>query len=138
MIRFFKLVALFAVLAALAGCNANRTSPLGSSKLVGGGPLPQALIFQVDMALKEGLTREEQHQIAASELRALEYGESGQGILWSGGRPEVSGSIVAFQLYRVGSSSCRRFEHKMKRKGKNRKAIGTACKRNDERWKLVT
>lgn len=120
----------------LAGCTTMEKTKLNNAKLASEKPA-NALAFQANSSFAKGLSDKEIENLTAAELQALEYGKSGEEIKWIGDKKTVSGSVIAFQPFRVGQSNCRRFEHQMVDVRNKKSASGTACKRSDEPWKLV-
>ncbi len=96
-----------------------------------------ALAFQADQRFGSTLTGKERQRLSVAERKALDYGTNGQQVGWKGDSDKVSGVIVAFQPFQVGTANCRRFEHRLNAKKGQEKAIGTACKRADGQWRLV-
>lgn len=96
-----------------------------------------ALAFSSDESFADGLEAADKLIVSKAERQALDYGESGEKIGWVGQTKKAKGTIVAFQPFRVGRASCRRFEHKMTMVGEIKSVNGTACKKNDGSWRLV-
>ena len=134
-IRLRSVLALVAALAATS-CSALTGGPdLGGSALAPAPPV--ALAFQADGKFGAQLGSADRARLSRAELQALDYGRSGQEIGWKGSSDRVTGTIVAYQPFRVGQSSCRRFQHHLKIAEQKQTTDGTACKRNDGAWKLA-
>lgn len=122
----------------LGGCSLTGKNKLSDSQTtLSGDPSSTALAFQADRKFGSGLTSKERDSLSAAEKKALEYGAAGQEIGWKGETPKVSGTIVAYQPFRVGQSSCRRFEHRIVQRNKGENATGTACRRAGGDWRLI-
>jgi len=96
-----------------------------------------ALAFSSDRKFGAGLDATDKIILSKTERQALDYGKSGEEIDWEGRAKKVKGTIIAYQLFRVGQASCRRFEHKLFMASEIKSANGTACQRNDGSWRLV-
>ena len=71
-----------------------------------------------------------------AEYRALEYGENGVGVDWTG-HNSVAGAVVPGPRYRVNDYDCRQFTHTVVLRGTTESARATACRGNDGMWRLV-
>lgn len=97
----------------------------------------KALAFQAEPALANRLSGAERALLANAELQALDYGLPGQAVSWKAENATIIGSVRAFQLYRVGSNACRRFEHSVSIAQQADKISGTACRQQGNDWRLV-
>lgn len=103
-----------------AGNNASRSI----SAAMGGGLIGTATGVRLD-------DRDRRRALEA-EYRALEYGQAGQAMAWSGDRG--GGEVVAYQPYRVGSQDCRQYAHTVTFGGQPQSLRGTACRNQDGSW----
>ncbi len=128
---------LLIALAGAAGCtttgnrttNASLPSPTAEAEL--------ALAFQADPKFGRDLNSAERTELSAAELKALEYGEDGQAIRWKGASDGVSGVVTTYRPFRVGSSTCRRFQHNVSIMAERASVNGTACRKGEGGWKLA-
>ena len=72
-----------------------------------------------------------------AEYKALEYGNGGEEIVWTGAKPQVSGKVKASQPYRVGSQDCRQYSHELSVAGIMTVAKATACRNGDGSWTML-
>jgi surface antigen len=86
----------------------------------------------------EGLGRGDIRKALAAEYQALEFGQSGKPVRWSGDWSTRSGEVVPAQPYRVGSQDCRQYTHALTVGGTTRTERGTACRNPDGSWATLT
>lgn len=127
----FVLLPLLISLTACSTTSANRGGLGSSSK-------PAALVLALPGDFGRSLAVPAQNSLGVAEAKALDFGRAGEGVTWNAKGPDVSGTVVAFQPYRVGKSNCRRFRHDLRQNGATQSASGTACKRNGGGWQLVS
>ncbi|MGI9355207.1 MAG: hypothetical protein ACR2PF_08640 [Rhizobiaceae bacterium] len=117
----------------LAAC-----STFGAKRGLDDSSKPAALVLALPGNFGDTLAVPARNSLGKAEAQALNFGRAGEQMTWSATGPDVSGTVVAFQLYRVGTSNCRRFRHEIRQNGDTQSASGTACKRNGGNWQLVS
>lgn len=117
----------------LSGCTLTNNARLPAAQ----ASPPAALAFSADSSLRNRLSGATQTLLSNAEAQALNFGQPGVGVEWKGRRADVSGTVTAYQPFRVGSSNCRRFVHQIKDGSKGYEASGTACRGRENAWKLV-
>jgi len=127
----YMLLPLVMSLTACSTISANRGGLGSSSKSA-------ALVFALPGNFGRSLAVPAQNSLGAAEAKALNFGRAGEAVTWNAKGPAVSGTVFAFQPYRVGSSNCRRFRHELRQNNTTQSASGTACKRNGGEWQLVS
>lgn len=128
---------LLSVALVASGCSALQSAQdTGDPSLSNPNP-SLALAFQSDSQLADGLTRTDRARLTTAEARALDYGKAGEEIDWKGDSDTTRGTVQAFQPFRVGQSSCRRFQHEIVVKGETRQTNATACRTSNGGWRLV-
>lgn len=127
-------LALIPLAFALVACSAAGAKRAG----IGGSLRPGALVFALPGDFGKSLAVPAQNSLGVAEAQALDFGKAGEAVKWDATGPDVSGTVIAFQPYRVGTSNCRRFRHELRQMGATRSASGTACKRNGGDWQLVS
>lgn len=135
---FQKIGLSFVLIAMLSGCSLasrNESASLDSGLAV--EQPTQALVFQNNDMFAKFLGAEDRKRLMAAELRALDYGQAREPIPWTSKNGKIDGTVVAYQLYRVGTLNCRRFEHTVLRRGETSASQATACKGADGGWRLV-
>ena len=132
----FVYLILVAVLS--SGCGSTDIAKLRSSKIDRTEKAATALVLQPAGEFGRGLTSTEQSRMTMAESRALDYGKPGEKIEWTGERDDVTGTVTAFQPYKVGQSDCRRFTHDLLRKGTASQSSGTACRKENGPWQLIS
>ncbi|MBO6725733.1 MAG: hypothetical protein JJ911_08750 [Rhizobiaceae bacterium] len=73
-----------------------------------------------------------------AEYQALEYTQAGQPVSWTGTDGGVTGRVIAYQPYRVGSQDCRQYQHVLLDGGSPQTLLGAACRNEDGSWSLLT
>ncbi len=73
-----------------------------------------------------------------AEYQALEYTPANRPVSWTGTNGGVTGEVVAYQPYRVGSQDCRQYAHTIVAGGQSRTLRGAACRNEDGSWSLLT
>lgn len=102
-------------------------------------PAPQALLAAMGNGLVAGaaarpLVDTERRRALQAEYQALEYSQAGQPVSWKSERGDLTGEVVAYQPYRVGSQDCRQYTHTVTYGGQSKSAGGTACRNPDGSW----
>jgi len=119
----------------LVGCTVSSAKLTGSN--VSSVESSNALAFQADTEFGKMLTASERANLSKAEFQALNYGKAGQQIGWKSDSGDEIGTIVAYQLFQVGSSNCRRFEHQISTLSGPEQTAGTACLNSDGAWRLI-
>jgi len=134
---------IIAVMLALSACSSTGTTGNGGSVLgsfAGASSHPTAASASIVAAMGGGLVGAiganlsdgEKRRALEAEYQALEYAQGGQAVSWESGR--ISGEVIAYQPYRVGSQDCRQYMHTLNEAGAPRSARGTACRNADGSW----
>ena len=89
-------------------------------------------------SLGGSLSAGDRRKALEAEYRALEYGQSGQAVAWTGKSDGRSGTVVPAQPYRVGSQDCRQYSHTVTIDGESQSARGTACRNPDGSWTTLS
>ena len=84
------------------------------------------------------LGERDMQQALAAEYRALEYGNTGQPVVWRNDTSGHRGEVIPGQGYRVNSADCRDYRHTIYIEGRAQTGRGTACRRPDGTWRTVT
>ncbi|MFD0915853.1 hypothetical protein ACFQ14_05485 [Pseudahrensia aquimaris] len=121
---------------ALGACTFGNASTKASLAPAAVAP-PSALAFSTSEVLRDKLSNRAKSALSAAEAQALNYGQPGQTIDWKSTRNDASGSVVAYQPFRVGDSNCRRFVHNVNAGADKLETSGTACRHSDAVWTLV-
>lgn len=82
------------------------------------------------------LGENERRSAIGAEYRALEYTPGGTPVPWASGG--VSGEVIAYQPYRVGSQDCRQYAHAVDGGAGIQTLRGTACRNEDGSWSPLT
>jgi len=120
----------------LSACSLTKRG-VGPDATVSGSTNTLALAFQIDKNFGDALTRSDRTVLARTEVKALDFGEAGAPISWTGKSGTSSGSVTALNPFRVGKSNCRRFTHRLVVGADQREISGTACQRPGGGWKLI-
>jgi len=72
-----------------------------------------------------------------SEFVALEKGQTGNPVTWVGSKG-VAGKVIPQQVYQVGSSKCRRYDHVITSGSGQKNGIGTACRNAEGVWRPLS
>lgn len=129
--RMRTCLAIFSLVFAVSGCTLlARKSGEQTANDAG------ALILISQTAFADPLSRQGRRKLADAEKQALNFGRAGQPVGWEGRRGRT-GTVTAFQPFRVGKAMCRRFEHTLNLANGPQTAAATACRRGDGPWKLV-
>ena len=124
--------------ALLSGCASKPNNGLHANDLgVGNTPPKTALAFVADKNFGNSLNRSDKLKLSEAEFRALNYGSTGVPLDWKGSSEDTTGSVVVFQLFKVGKSRCRRFQHRVLIATKRESVAGTACIRESGAWELI-
>ena len=139
-------VAVLASALALHGCASSGTAASSDSALIGGfaasdvrtGNNASSIVAAmggglIGSQLGAGVGSGDRRRALEAEYQALEYGQTGQEIAWNGD-VGVSGQVVAYQPYRVGSQDCRQYQHTVLVGGQTRSVRGSACRNADGSW----
>lgn len=132
--RLLKWAMVSLLLISMTGCTLLRRDRTDGSI---SGNQSGLLIVAVQKDFVSGISRRNLARMAEAEKQALEFGRGGEPVGWTGDRGRASGSVTAFQPFRVGQASCRRFEHSLSLAGETKGAAATACRRNGGPWRLV-
>ena len=119
----------------LAGCSATRDANIRSE--VSPDKSQIALAFAVDQTLRGKLSTKAQEALSAAESQALDFGQPGESVGWQVSNAKQSGSVIAFQPFRIGESNCRRFVHRVSIEADKMSTSGTACREDGRSWALV-
>lgn len=130
----FRLLLLLFLSGVLSACTLTGKRSLDDSSLESKQDL--ALIFQSNEKFASFLTSSEKVKVTEAELKALNFGKPSEAVNWTFS-PTRSGSVVAFQLFRVGTEQCRKFKHTITNSNMSEMAQATACLRSNGKWQLV-
>lgn len=126
-----------AVALALAGCQSTGTGSVGDAVSAYAAPTALTALAGglVGNQIGRDLNAKDRRAALEAEYRALEYGRTGQPVVWRGrsGR----GEVVAGPPYQVNDYDCRDYTHTITTKGQSETARGTACRRPNGTWKPV-
>ena len=89
-------------------------------------------------AVATPLAEGDRRRALEAEYHALEYSQAGQPVNWKSERGDVTGEVVAYQPYRVGSQDCRQYTHKVSYGSQSKSVGGTACRNADGSWTPLT
>ncbi len=95
-----------------------------------------ALVFQSDENFASFLNQSEKLKVKEVEQNALNFGKPSQVFDWTVSQ-KISGTVIAFQLFRVGTQQCRKFRHTVTDSKINEISEATACLRSNGKWQLV-
>jgi len=123
--------------AVLVACTQGTGSLVSNTTQVAAPEPTQALAFKANKAFGKTLNADERRTLSSAEKQALNYGKAGEEINWKGESSNTSAKIIAFQLYKVGTTSCRRFELNLTTSAGLEISSGTACFRGNGVWQLV-
>ncbi len=115
----------------LSGKNAALNPPLNSLEN------ERALVFLIEKTIAKRLTSQERKNAFEAELKALEFGKTGDKINWAGDTADVFGNVTAYRPFRVGKSNCRRFDHIISVRKQKTYSKGTACLVGNGPWNLI-
>lgn len=139
-----KLLPVGLALAVLAGCASGPSGAVMdgfSPREARGNRATQSIEAALGGGLVAGavgnLDERDRRRALEAEYRALEYGAAGQAVAWQADGGAVSGSVVAYQPYRVGSQDCRQYAHTVVVAGQSRNVRGAACRNGDGSWSLL-
>ena len=128
----------------MAGCSAssqsarNGDNPLQVGRSgqwpITGKPADELLAGILGSEFGEGLSKASLKTALETEYVALEKGQTGAAVFWKGSGT-TSGTIIPQQVYEVGTSKCRRYQHTITKSVTKRSATGTACRNPDGIWK---
>jgi surface antigen len=127
------LLASAVALLALSGC---KTAGLGVSQPIAYAPSADGTVGLIGGQIGRGIDDNDRKTGLGAEYRALEYGESGVGVDWTG-RNGVAGAVVPGPRYRINDIDCRQYTHTIVFHSMTESAQATACRRSDGTWRLV-
>ena len=130
----FRLLLLLLLSGVLSACTLTGKRKLDAPSL--GGNQELALIFQSNDKFAPFLTSSEKLKVKEVELQALNFGKPSEPFDWAA-EPTTSGTVVAFQLFRVGTEQCRKFKHTVTNSKETDTSQATACLRSNGKWQLV-
>jgi surface antigen len=119
----------------LSACTLSGKRSVGDSDLVP-DTSDAALVFQSNENFASFLSSSDKSKVKESEEKTLNFGQPLQSNKWVGASG-VSGTVVGYQLFRVGSEQCRRFKHSVTNSKSTETAEATACLGSDGKWRLV-
>lgn len=83
------------------------------------------------------LTAIERQQALVAEYNALEKIDPNQPLAWRNDINGVTGQVVPFQPYRVGTQNCRAYTHTITKNGASVMGRGTACRNDSGAWEFL-
>lgn len=86
----------------------------------------------------QSLDAEDRRLAGRAEYEGLEFMRAGRPAIWRNAESGNSGTVVAGPLYQVNLLDCREYTHTVAIAGRNRVARGTACRRPDGDWRMVS
>jgi surface antigen len=90
-------------------------------------------------AIGSNLDEKDKEKMTASTHRALENSKIGQTSAWSNSKSGNSGTVVPTRAYRsVGGEYCREYTHTVNIGGKVQEAYGTACRKPNGMWHIIS
>ena len=131
----FRLLLILSLSGMLAACTMSGRKTLDEPSFAN-DKSDAALIFQSDENFAVFLSASDKLKVKQAEAETLNFGQPSKAISWAG-TDGVSGTIVAFQLFRVGTEQCRKFRHKIRNGDKSTTSEATACLGSSGKWQLV-
>lgn len=129
----------------MLGCSTTNNVQPGQASL-SGGLTEQFTIKRKSQKLAPGTFSGElakkvpamaQQKALIAEYKALEKGQAGVGVTWNYGKSH-KGEVIPAQPYQVGSSSCRRYVHKLYINQTLHTQTTTACRDKEGNWVPLT
>ena len=117
----------------LAAC---QSSGMRLSDPIAYAPANDGSVGLIGSAIGRGVDEADRQIGLNAEYRALEYGENGVGVDWTG-HNSVAGAVVPGPRYRVNDYDCRQFTHTIISHGSTESARATACRGTDGTWRVV-
>ena len=109
----------------------------GSGSIVG-APIGAVSGGLIGSEISRQFDERDMQQALAAEYRALEYGNTGQPVVWRNDTSGHRGEVIPGPGYRVNSADCRDYRHTIYIQGRAQTGRGTACRRPDGTWRTVT
>lgn len=149
----FAIISMLALSMTLSGCEtkAQQGSMLGAGAgaLLGAGVggknnrVAGAAIGAVIGSLIGGqvghyMDEQDKMKAQATSQRALEYSRSGTTSSWHNPDSGHSGTVTPYKAYQKNGDYCREFTQTVNVGGKTERAYGTACRRPDGQWEIVS
>ena len=137
-INWIRRLSILTGMVVLTSCASGKNAELNTAGLDAGNTLPDtALAFAADRNFGRSLSSNDRELLTEAEFRALNYGTTGVPYSWNGKSKDTSGSVLVFQLFKVGKSRCRRFQHNLNLGSRSESVGGTACIKANGAWQLI-